>query len=214
MNLVKYLVLDLVASIFWISLVTLYVKFSFVVRQSRLSIEKLLVFCSSSNFERISNHVETYFSFSRKSRFSSFYRVTVNYLRQINFRSSSRVHLDPQLYRFNFANFIEFSSFCIVSYVFYGFSSIFSHVCCFASVQYSFMSRVHQPCSIVVSILACHARDRGSIPRRGGIFFQFFTPPWFLFFCQKSNSSSAVIVQWLVLRVVAATTQVRILVTA
>ena len=28
--------------------------------------------------------------------------------------------------------------------------------------------------SIVVSILACHARDRGSIPRRGGIFFNFF----------------------------------------
>ena len=33
--------------------------------------------------------------------------------------------------------------------------------------------------SIVVSILACHARDRGSIPRRGGIFWvilAFFTP--------------------------------------
>ena len=28
--------------------------------------------------------------------------------------------------------------------------------------------------SIVVSIPACHAGDRGSIPRRGGFFFTFF----------------------------------------
>ena len=33
------------------------------------------------------------------------------------------------------------------------------------------------PVSIVVSIPACHAGDRGSIPRRGGTFFSLMRPP-------------------------------------
>ena len=49
--------------------------------------------------------------------------------------------------------------------------------------------------SIVVSILACHARDRGSIPRRGDFYFpldpKFFSPHIPLI---KPRISSAVIV--------------------
>ena len=40
--------------------------------------------------------------------------------------------------------------------------------------------------SIVVSIPACHAGDRGSIPRRGGFFFPFF-PNEKLFLEAKGN---------------------------
>ena len=44
--------------------------------------------------------------------------------------------------------------------------------------------------SIVVSISACHAEDRGSIPRRGDIFFIFSAVAFFIIFIAKLSGPS------------------------
>ena len=55
------------------------------------------------------------------------------------------------------------------------FGSIVKHTSCVGSVphmRYDLLTKAGILGSIVVSIPACHAGDRGSIPRRGGLNFE------------------------------------------